>query len=400
MPYHAHLLGVTSLVLNDGGDEDEAVAAVLHDLIEDTDVTIADVGDRFGERVARIVDACTDAHERPKPEWGERKRAFIERMRTAQPDELRVSLADKLYNVRSIEWDLRLRGDDLWRVFGAGRDGQLWYYRSLADIFLERAPGPMADDLDRVLRRIEDGRRMSLVVIEGHGPVALIRLNRPDKLNALSTALERELDAALDDDRVRAAGAIVVAGNERAFSAGADMSEMQEAGAADALAYYRDTGGVYERIAALPQPTIAAIRGWCLGGGFELALACDFRIADSAATFGLPEVEIGIVPSSGGTVRLVKAIGALRAKELILLRRRLPTAQLAEMGLVTEVVAGDPEPRALAVAAELAALPRLAVELAKKAADAAEDGSRDAGLLIEQLAYAALAEAGGTRPSP
>ena len=97
-------------------------------------------------------------------------------------------------------------------------------------------------------------------------------------------------------------------------------------------------------------------------------------------------------------MRLVKAIGALRAKELILLRRRLPTAQLAEMGLVTEVVAGDPEPRALAVAAELAALPRLAVELAKKAADAAEDASREAALLIEQLAYAALAEAGGTRP--
>jgi enoyl-CoA hydratase/carnithine racemase len=240
---------------------------------------------------------------------------------------------------------------------------------------------------------------MSLIEIEEHGPVALIRLNRPDKLNALSAALERELGAALDDARMRAAGAIVVAGNERAFSAGADMGEIQEAGAADALAYYRDTGGVYERIARLPQPTIAAIRGWCLGGGFELALACDFRIADAAATFGLPEVEIGIIPSSGGTVRLVKAIGALRAKELILLRRRLPTAQVAELGLVTEVVDGDPEPRALAVAAELAALPALAVELAKRAADAAEDASRDAALLIEQLAYAALAEAGGTRPS-
>ena len=171
-------------------------------------------------------------------------------------------------------------------------------------------------------------------------------------------------------------------------------------GAAEALAYYRDTGGVYDRIAALPQPTIAAIRGWCLGGGFEMALACDFRIADRAATFGLPEVEIGILPSSGGTMRLVKAIGAARAKELILLRRRLPAASLAEMGLVSEVVDGDPEPRALAVAAELAALPRLAVELAKKAADAAaEDASREAALLIEQLAYAALAEAGGTRPS-
>lgn len=155
VPYHAHLLGVASLVLNDGGDEEEAVAAILHDLVEDTDATVEDVRERFGDRVARIVDACTDAHERPKPEWGPRKRTYIERMRTAQPDELRVSLADKLYNASSIEWDLRLRGDDLWRVFGSGRDGQLWYYRSLADIFLERAPGPMADELDRVLRRIE-----------------------------------------------------------------------------------------------------------------------------------------------------------------------------------------------------------------------------------------------------
>jgi enoyl-CoA hydratase/carnithine racemase len=236
---------------------------------------------------------------------------------------------------------------------------------------------------------------MSLVVIEAHGPAALVRLNRPEKLNALSTALERDLDAALADERVRAAGAVVFAGSERAFSAGADLGEMQEAGAAEALAYYRDTGGVYDRIAAFPQPTIAAIRGWCLGGGFELALACDFRIADRTATFGLPEVEIGILPSSGGTVRLVKAIGAARAKELILLRRRLPAAALAEMGLVSEIVDGDPEPRALAVAAELAALPRLAVELAKKAADAAEDASRAAAVLIEQLAYAALAEAGG-----
>ena len=156
VPYHAHLLGVASLVLNDGGDEDEAVAAVLHDLVEDTDATVDDVRERFGDRVARIVDACTDAHERPKPEWGGRKRAYIERMRTAQPDELRVSLADKLYNASSIEWDLRLRGDDLWRRFGSGRDGQLWYYRTLADIFLERAPGPMADELDRVVRRIEE----------------------------------------------------------------------------------------------------------------------------------------------------------------------------------------------------------------------------------------------------
>ena len=241
---------------------------------------------------------------------------------------------------------------------------------------------------------------MSLVVIEEHGPVTLLRLNRPDKLNALSTALERELEGALDDARVRAAGAVVIAGNERAFSAGADMSEMGETGAAGALAYYRDTGGVYERIAAAPA---ADHRG-------DPRVVPGRRVRARAGV-RLPHRRLGgDVRAAGGRDRHrpeLRRHGAARegdrrarAKELILLRRRLPTAQLAEMGLVTEVVAGDPEPRALAVAAELAALPRLAVELAKKAADAAEDASRDAGLLIEQLAYAALAEAGGTRPSP
>jgi (p)ppGpp synthase/HD superfamily hydrolase len=155
VPYHAHLLGVASLVLNDGGDEDEAVAAVLHDLVEDTNATVEDVRERFGERVARIVDACTDAYDRPKPEWWGRKRAYIGHLQTAQADELRVSLADKLYNARMILEDLRLRGDDLWRVFGAGREGQVWYYRSLANVFLERDAGPMAIELDRVVREIE-----------------------------------------------------------------------------------------------------------------------------------------------------------------------------------------------------------------------------------------------------
>src|SRR5206468_2354679 len=117
--------------------------------------TVADVRARFGDRVARIVDACTDAYERPKPEWWARKRAYVAHLRSAQPDELRVSLADKLYNARMIRDDLRIRGDDLWRIFGAGREGQLWYYRALADVFLERDAGPMAAELDRVVRELE-----------------------------------------------------------------------------------------------------------------------------------------------------------------------------------------------------------------------------------------------------
>jgi enoyl-CoA hydratase/carnithine racemase len=190
----------------------------------------------------------------------------------------------------------------------------------------------------------------------------------------------------------------VIAGSERAFSAGADLTELREATPESALAYYAGTGGVYERIAAMPQPTIAAIRGWCLGGGFELALACDFRIAEPGATFGFPEVEIGILPSSGGTVRLVRAAGAARVKELMLLRRRFPAEEAHRMGLVTEVVA-DAEERALAAAAELAGLPATAVAVIKRAADAVGDASREAGILIEQLAYAALAQ-GPARHAP
>jgi enoyl-CoA hydratase/carnithine racemase len=232
---------------------------------------------------------------------------------------------------------------------------------------------------------------VSLVEVTAQGRVAILRLCREEKLNALSTALEAELDAALAGETVRGSGAVVIAGSERAFSAGADLTELREATPESALAYYAGTGGVYERVAALSQPTVAAIRGWCLGGGFELALACDFRIAEAGATFGFPEVEIGILPSSGGTVRLVRAVGAARAKELMLLRRRLPAEEAHRLGLVTEVVP-DAEARALAAAAELADLPETAAAVVKRTADLVGDASREAGILIEQLAYAALAQ--------
>ena len=152
VPYYAHLLGVASLVLEDGGDEEEAVAAVLHDLVEDTDATVADVRGRFGERVARIVDACTDAYERPKPAWRPRKETYIDHLRIAEPDELRVALADKLYNARATLLDFRDHGPALWRRFGGD---QLWYYRAVADVFLEVAAGRLAAELDRTVAELE-----------------------------------------------------------------------------------------------------------------------------------------------------------------------------------------------------------------------------------------------------
>jgi enoyl-CoA hydratase/carnithine racemase len=178
-----------------------------------------------------------------------------------------------------------------------------------------------------------------LVEVRPRGTACVVALRRERKLNALSAALEAALDAALDRPEVRDARAVVITGGARAFSAGADVGELRDADPAAILAYYRATGAVYERVAALPQPTIAAIAGWCLGGGFELALACDFRVADETAVFGLPEVAIGILPSSGGAHRLVALVGTARAKELVLLRERLSAREAAELGVVTEVVA-------------------------------------------------------------
>jgi enoyl-CoA hydratase/carnithine racemase len=232
---------------------------------------------------------------------------------------------------------------------------------------------------------------VSLVDVARDGAVCLITLRREEKLNALSTALERELGEALRGDDARSSGCVVITGSERAFSAGADLNELRGRSPADIAAYYRDTGDVYEQVASLPQPTFSAISGYCLGGGLELALATDFRVAAPAATFGFPEVGLGILPSSGGTFRLVRAVGTARAKELILLRERLTADEALAAGMVTEL-AESPVDRALEHARRLAGLPALAVALTKQAIDAMPAGSREAGILIERLAYGFLAQ--------
>jgi enoyl-CoA hydratase/carnithine racemase len=223
-----------------------------------------------------------------------------------------------------------------------------------------------------------------VIELTRHGPVCVIALRREEKLNALSTELERALGNALEE--IGDARALVITGGERAFSAGADVTELARS-PSETMAYYRDTGAVYERVAALPLPTVSAISGYCLGGGLELALATDFRIADESAIFGFPEVGLGILPSSGGTLRLTRLLGAARAKELILLRERIDASAALAAGLVTEVA---PFERALELAAELAAKPPLALSVAKQAIDAAAESPREAALLIERLAYALL----------
>jgi enoyl-CoA hydratase/carnithine racemase len=233
----------------------------------------------------------------------------------------------------------------------------------------------------------------ALVDVRREGAAAIVVLRREEKLNALSTALEQAISDALDHDDVRASACVVFTGGSRAFSAGADVGELRDMDPAAILAYYRASGGVYERIARLPQPTISAIAGHCLGGGFELALATDLRIADATASFGLPEVGIGIVPSSGGTHRLVRLVGTARTKELVLLGERFGAETALRLGLVTEVVAeGAAVGRALELAERLAALPPVALAVAKQVIDAMPDASYDAGLALERLAYGMLAQ--------
>ena len=233
---------------------------------------------------------------------------------------------------------------------------------------------------------------MSLVEVARDGDVAILRLNRPEKLNAISSEIERVLHEALASEAVRTSGAVIVAGEGRAFSAGADIAEFEGRSPEDVLRYYQETGGVYEELAALSQPTIAAIHGYCLGG------ALDFRIAGEDAVFGFPEVSLGILASSGGLHRVTRLLGPARAKELFLLAERFGADDARRAGVVTEVVeAGKALDRALEIAVRLTALPREAVAVTKQAIDAASTSPREAAVLIERLAYAALAQTQAAR---
>ncbi len=142
IPYIAHLMGVASLVLEAGGDEDLAIAALLHDVVEDCGGSpmLKEVRRRFGQRVAKVVDGCTDADTYPKPPWRERKEKYLRHLKTADPDTRLVSAADKLNNVRSILSDYRVIGESVWSRFNGRREGTLWYYRTLLDIFLRHKP--------------------------------------------------------------------------------------------------------------------------------------------------------------------------------------------------------------------------------------------------------------------
>jgi enoyl-CoA hydratase/carnithine racemase len=175
------------------------------------------------------------------------------------------------------------------------------------------------------------------VTVRREDEVSVVTLQREHKCNALSAHMETELLRALRSPEVASSRAVVVTGGDTVFSAGADVTEMRAMTTQSIVDYYRGSGSVYEVFATLPQPTIAAITGYCLGGGLELALAADIRIADPAAVFGFPEIGIGILPSSGGVTRIGRAVGVGRARDLVLRGRRFDADQAQRWGVITEV---------------------------------------------------------------
>jgi (p)ppGpp synthase/HD superfamily hydrolase len=156
-PYVAHLLAVTALVLEAGGDEDIAIAALLHDAVEDQGglETLAEIRKLFGERVAYIVDQCSDAYTIPKPPWRGRKEKYIERLRGASQEVRLVSLADKLHNARSLIRDLQEYGKPTWEKFNGGQEGTIWYFTTLVEVFKETESDFMVEELERVVTQIQ-----------------------------------------------------------------------------------------------------------------------------------------------------------------------------------------------------------------------------------------------------
>jgi enoyl-CoA hydratase len=221
--------------------------------------------------------------------------------------------------------------------------------------------------------------------------VALVTLERPEALNALSFELLRQMDevlAVLDDDPT--CRAIVITGSRtRAFAAGADIREL--AAQTPGSLHADDPFSVIDRVGRLRTPTIAAVRGYALGGGAELAMACDMVIAAEDAQFGQPEIGIGIIPGAGGTQRLARAVGRARAMELVLTGRRIGADEADRLGLLTDVVPADEVlDRALDLGAKIAAQPRLAVEAAKAAVNAAQERPLADGLRYERDRFEAL----------
>lgn len=224
----------------------------------------------------------------------------------------------------------------------------------------------------------------------GDDAVAVVRISRPEAKNALNSAVREQMAehfrALAIDARVRA---IVLTGGEQCFVAGADIHEFAKASPVEM--YLRHTEYLWEAISRCPKPVIAAVNGFALGGGCELAMHCDIIVAGESARFGQPEVKLGLMPGAGGTQRLIRAVGKFQAMRIALTGCLVPAPQALAMGMVSEVVSdAQTLPRALELAAEIATLPPLAVAQIKEVMLAGADMSLDSALVLERKAFQLL----------
>jgi enoyl-CoA hydratase len=225
------------------------------------------------------------------------------------------------------------------------------------------------------------------ILTEKIDQVALVRLNRPNALNALNNALMGELMSALAEfDSNPEVRSMVITGDERAFAAGADIKEMAKASAVDML--NKDIISIFDRIMEFKKPVIAAVSGWCLGGGNELAMSCDMIVASETARFGQPEINLGVIPGAGGTQRLTRAVGKAIAMEMVLNNRMLTAEEALQHGLINRVVPVERYlEEAVELAGELAARAPLAVRLGKEAVNRAFESFLGDGLADERRAF-------------
>jgi enoyl-CoA hydratase len=215
----------------------------------------------------------------------------------------------------------------------------------------------------------------------------VVQINRPQQMNALNATVMEELATALEEfDRNEDVGCLIVTGNQRAFAAGADIKEMADASAIDMLK--RDNIARWDRVKKIKKPIVAAVSGFCLGGGCELAMSCDLILASESAQFGQPEINIGVMPGAGGTQRLTRAIGKSKAMEMVLTGRYMTAQEAEQCGLVARVVPIEVYlDEAIKLANEIAARPPIAVRFAKEAINKAFETSLADGLEFERRLF-------------
>lgn len=240
---------------------------------------------------------------------------------------------------------------------------------------------------------------MQFVRIETSGGVSTISLNRPEKLNALNDQVMSEIGQALDQVSGDTTRVVILRGEGRNFAAGADVAAVSQIeSSAKAYAFAQKAGTIYDRLYSFPKPVVASIDGYALGGGCELVLACDLRIASEEAKLGLPEVTLGLLPGGGGIQRLIRQIGFVRAKDLLFTGRIISATEALNLGLVNQVVPREALAAETAeLAQRLAGLPSLSLSQIKAAANKGLETDLGSALEIERQAFAILFSTGDTR---